>query len=92
MNRNPAPLPTFAEFRDILVRDFACQIEPPIRNLAYAQKRMTFLTRIVDGARCEWVACIEDHDRITGELALNACRRLQINPQDVDLPDANSAG
>jgi hypothetical protein len=88
MNRTPTPLPTFAEFRDILVRDFGCQIEPPPRNLSYGEKRITFLTRIVGDQQYEWVACIDDHDRITGELALNACRHLQIDPENVDLPDS----
>ena len=92
MKRPSVPLPTFKEFRDILIRDFECRIEPPIRNLTYGPKRVTLVSRIVDESEFEWLACLSDQERITGEIALNACRCLQIPPEQVELPDAESAG
>jgi hypothetical protein len=92
VDRHPAPLPTFAQFRNILIRDFQCHVEPPIRNLIYVEKRITLLTRTVDDVQYEWLTCMDENERITGELALNACRHLQIPAEDVDLPDSDSAG
>jgi hypothetical protein len=88
---SPPPLPTLAEFRSILVRDFGCYIQAPIRNLLNSPKQITFITRAVREQTLEWLAYLDDEDRITGEIALNACRCLQIPPEEVELPDSDSA-
>lgn len=85
------PLPTFKEFRNILIRDFACKVEPPIRNLVYGPKRVTLMSRVVEESELEWLVCLGDHERITGEIALNACRCLQIPAEQVELPDPEQA-
>jgi hypothetical protein len=91
VNENSALLPTFSEFRDILIRDFGCLIAPPMRNLIYGPSHVTVLSRIVEGSEFEWVVCLGDRERITGEIALNACRCLQISPEQVELPDPEPA-
>jgi len=92
VKKHSVPLPTFKEFRDILVRDFECQIEPPIRNLIHNPKRVTLVIRIVEESEFEWLVCLSDQERITGEIALHACRCLQIPPEQVELPDPEPLG
>jgi len=87
MKAGSVPFPTFSEFRKILIRDFECQIGPPIRNLINSPKRLTFVTRTVEESELEWLVYLDDEDRITGEIALYACRCLQISPEQVELPD-----
>jgi hypothetical protein len=78
------PYPTFAEFRDILVNERHCQIEPPIPNLKYSPKPVTTFTRTVGGVEVEWQAFLNDDDRITAEIALGACRALRMLPQTLN--------
>lgn len=87
MKAGPVPFPTLSEFKSILIRDFECQVEPPIRNLINSPKRVTLVTRTVEGSEFEWLVYLNDQDRITGEIALYACRCLQIPPEQVELPD-----
>lgn len=87
MKTPSVPFPTLGEFRDILIRDFGCQVAPPIRNLANSPKRVTLVTRTVDESDLEWLVYLNDQDRITGEIALHACRCLEIPPEQVEFPD-----
>jgi hypothetical protein len=87
MKNSLVPFPTFSEFRDILIRDFGCQLAPPVRNLANSPKRLALITRMIDESELEWLVYLDDRDRITGEIALYACRCLEIPPEQVELPD-----
>ena len=55
-------------------------------------KRVTVVSRIVEESEFEWLVCLSDQERITGEIALHACRCLQIPPEQVELPDPEPAG
>jgi len=91
MQTAPPPFPTFGEFRDLLIRDFGCQTAPPMPNLANAPKRVTLLTRRIDECELECLVYLDDQDRISGEIALYACRCLDIPPEEVELPDPEPA-
>ena len=91
MQPAPPPFPTFGEFRDILIRDFGCQLAPPMPNLANAPKRLTLLIRRIEERELECLVCVDDRERISGEIALYVCRCLNIPPEEVELPDPQPA-
>jgi hypothetical protein len=59
-------------------------------NLANAPRRLTLLTRRIDERELECLIYLDDRDRISGEIALYACRCLEIPPEEVELPDVNA--
>jgi hypothetical protein len=87
VSQTAAQLPTFAEFKEILVRDFGCQCEAAHQNIAYSPKALTVVKRNVGDEEWEWIAYLNDKDRITVEIALNCCRRLLISPEEIEFPD-----
>ena len=60
-------------------------------NLANAPKKVTLLTRRIDECELECLFYLDDRDRISGEIALYACRCLDIPPEKVELPDPEPA-
>jgi len=78
VNKPDPPLPTLAEFREILVAKHDCFTEPPPSN-NYSIRQLNIIKRRADGTIYECPSFpMNDDERVTIEFALWVCRHLHI--------------
>jgi len=80
-----APLPTFAEFRRILIQEFGCEFkqEFQIINEVNDSYPVTFFERDMDGEVLTYVVVFPDdeNERISLTLLRSILERLRIDPR-----------
>ncbi len=81
------PGPTFAEFREILLKRPNIRIEPPPKNNIYrGQRQITVFVRTADnGQEFDWIAFHNDDELLSRGMVLNACRNLHTMPEVLDI-------
>ena len=83
------PMPTFAEFRRTLETKAQCQSRAlpkvGLRDEQGNRYPIKYLERQVDGKRVQCVVAVEDDDVLAPTMMRNICRRLGIDPKDLDI-------
>jgi len=84
VNKPDPPNPTLKEFREILINDHDCFVDPPPAN-SYSTRQLNFINRkIKDGTiyQCPPFP-MNDDEIVSKELALWVCRQLHIYPAKI---------